>query len=151
MVILLRYQSLYKIAMKLLYCSYRQILDILLIRISIGDSFTCDHSCNLVYPQYFLCRHGNHLLPCQDLGPVRGILQCMCLTRSVVRPLKVEYFLSILGRTIISPKRYANSKFDNFTCNCNSERIVLMLVRVALRRNTNVFSSHLFIFMRVVL
>ena len=59
--------------------------------------------------------------------------------RSIVRPLEFDYLLSTLVRTSILPKWYMNSKPDNFTCDCDSERIVLALVRMVSRRNANVF------------
>ena len=64
----------------------------------------------------------------------------MSSKRSIVRPLKLEYLLSILGKTSILPKRYVNSKLDNFTCDCHSERMIMQLVRVVSRRNANIFS-----------
>ena len=60
--------------------------------------------------------------------------------RSIVRSLKLEYLLSILGKPSILPKQYVNSKLDNFTCDCHSERMIMQLVRVVSRRNANIFS-----------
>ena len=64
----------------------------------------------------------------------------MSSKRSIVRPLKLEYLLSILGKTSILPKRYVNSKLDNFTCDCHSERMIMQLVQVVSMRNANINS-----------
>ena len=75
----------------------------------------------------------------------------MCWTRSIGRPLEVEYLLSILGRTSISLRQYMNSKSDSFAFDCHSKRIVLVLLQVVSRRNANVFCAQLFSFMHAKL